>query len=226
MITFSTDEQWYIDQLVETIIQDGLDHKTLTKITFAIIDFFCIRYPERPRRGPKKKYPDSTILKLAMLMHLTGKHGETELLREVNRHYGDYFAEIPDQSRLWYRIRDALPLIERFRRMMHSWLGVAKEETYILDSHPIPVAVKHSRRGKGNGFDLATGGYCASKKLSFYGFKLGMVISQHGIPDMYELFPAAPHDSSLMLELSEHLEAKLLLGDKGFINDSSRELLF
>ena len=161
-----------------------------------------------------------------MLMHLTGKRGETEILREVKRHYRHYFDKLPDQSRLWYRIRAALPLLERFRWALRDWLGVSHQELFIVDSHPIPVAVSKSRWGTGNGFDLATGGYCSSKKLSFYGFKLGMVITAHGIPDMYELFPAAPNDSRIVEELIDHLQDKFLFGDKAFINDQRRQTRF
>ena len=223
MTTFSTAEQWYIDHLAETILEEGMVHENLTKLMFAIIDLFCAKVPKHKRRGPKKKFSDSTILKLDMLMHLTGKRGETEILREVKRHYSHHFDKIPDQSRLWYRIREALPLIERFRWALRDWLGVSHEELFIVDSHPVPVATSTSRWGTGNGFDLATGGKCASKKLSFYGFKLGMVITTHGIPDVYELFPAAPNDSVIVNELIDHLQDQFLLGDKGFINDERRQ---
>lgn len=226
MTTFSTAEQCYIDHLAKTILEEGLVHEKLTELTFAIIDLFCTKVPEQNRRGRKKTYSDKVILKLDMLMHLTGKRGETEILREAKRHYHQYFDKLPDQSRLWYRIREAMPLIERFRRAIHDWLGVSHQELLIIDSHPIPVAVKTSRWGTGNGFDLATGGYCASKKLSFYGFKLGMVITAHGIPDVYDLFPAAPNDSMIVNELIDHLQNKCLLGDKGFINDERREARF
>lgn len=226
MITFSTADQWYIEHLVSTILDEGLTHDTLTELMFAIIDLFCSKFPERKRRGPKKRFPDSTIVKLDMLMHLTGKRGETEILREVKRHYHQYFEVIPDQSRLWYRIRDAMPLIARFRWALRDWLGVTEEEMFIVDSHPIPVAVKTSRWGTGNGFDLATGGYCASKKLSFYGFKLGMVITTQGVPDVFDLFPAAPNDSVIVEELIDHLQDQFLLGDKGFINDERRQNRF
>ena len=91
--------------------------------------------------------------------HLTGKRGETEILREIERHYQQYFVQVPGQSRLWHRIRQALPLIEGFRRYLRDQLGVALEEIRILDSCPIPVALPNSRPGRGNGFDLADGGY-------------------------------------------------------------------
>jgi len=226
MTTFSIGEQWYIDHLAKTILNDGLVHDNLTELMFAVVDLFCANLPDKRRRGPKKKYSDSTIVKIDMLLHLTGKRGETEILREIKRHYRHYFDKLPDQSRLWYRIRDAMPIINRFRWALRDWLGVSHQELLIVDSHPIPVAVKNSRWGTGNGFDLATGGYCASKKLSFYGFKLGMVITAHGIPDVYDLFPAAPNDTMIVEELIDHLNDRFLLGDKGFINDERRQKRF
>lgn len=126
---------------------------------------------------------------------------------------------MPGQSRLWYRIRQALPLIERFRQYLLRLLNVHVEQLRIIDTCPIPVAVSTSRPGQGNGFELADGGYCASKKLSFFGFKLGLVITPQGIPDYFELFPARPHDVALLRELLDPLAHLIVLGDKGFVDD-------
>jgi hypothetical protein len=79
-------------------------------------------------------------------MHLTGKRGETEILREAKRHYRQYFAQLPGQGRLWHRIREALPLIERFRRYLWAQLGVEHEELRILYSMPISVATRPRHR--------------------------------------------------------------------------------
>lgn len=129
-----------------------------------------------------------------MLMHLTGKTGETEILREIEQHYRDYFDQVPDQSRLWHCIHETLPLLERLRQALREQLGIAYEELRSLDSMPISVTVPTSRPGRGNGFDLADSGYCASKKLKYRGFKLEMLMITHGIPDTYDLFSARPHD--------------------------------
>ena len=48
-----------------------------------------------------------------------------------------------------------------------------------------------------------------------------MVITASGIPDQYDLFPAAPNDSVIVDELIDHLQDQLLLGDKGFIDDDT-----
>ena len=118
---------------------------------------------------------------------------------------------------MWHRIRQALPLIEQFRQYLHAQLGLDYEELRILDSLPIPVATSTSRRGRGKGFDVAEGGYCASKKLSYHGFKLGLLMTDPGIPDGYDLFSARPHDVRLLDELLAEAEQLITFGDKGFI---------
>lgn len=218
--------QGYIDELIRSIqAEDELDYQKLVQLLFAIIDHFCTQQEPRRKPGPQPTYSDSTIIKLDMLMHLTGKKGETEILREAQRHYRAYFPQLPDQSRLWHRIRQALPLIEQFRQHLRAQLGVEYEELRILDSLPIVVATKTSRPGRGNGFDRADGGYCASKKLSYHGFKVGLVITAQGIPDVYDLFSARPHDINLLYDLLDDTQDVIVLGDKGFICDPARDRL-
>lgn len=208
----------YLENLIASMCAQRYEHEQLVQLLFGVIDQFCDLLPMRTGAGRPSTYSQRTILKLDMLMHLTGKRGETEILREARRHYRHYFDQLPGQARLWHRIRAALPLIERFRRYLCAQLGVEHEELRILDSMPIPVATPTSPPGRGNGFDLAEGGHCASKKLDYLGFKLGLLITQHGIPDVYDLFPARPHDLQLLEDLLGDAYDIIALGDKGFIS--------
>lgn len=225
MVIPTISNQEKIDALIASMHGQPVIYQELCQLMFAVINRFCEGQPPQTGPGRRKTYPDNDILKIDMLMHLTGKRGETEILREIDRHYRSYFEQVPGQSRLWYRIRQALPLIERFRRHLRDQLGVEWDDIRILDSCPIPVAVSNSRPGRGNGFDLADGGYCASKKLSYLGFKLGLLITPQGIPDVYDLFSARPHDVNLLEDLLGDSWEIIALGDKGFIDDPKRETL-
>lgn len=217
-MVISVPNQDYIDSLIQSIHQQSLTHDRLCQLLFAVIDQFCARLPAQTTRGRKPTYTDSTILKIDMLMHLSGKRGETEILREIERHYTTYFPKCPKQPRLWHRIRQALPRIEQFRRHLRALLRCDEEDLRILDSLPLPVAQPTSRPGRGNGFEWAEGGYCASKKLKYLGFKLGLLITLHGIPDVYDLFSARPHDVQLLNDLlGDHYDL-IGLGDKGFVS--------
>ena len=46
-----------------------------------------------------------------------------------------------------------------------------------------------------------------------------MVITPQGIPEHFELFPARPHDVTLLRELLDPFSEIIALGDKGFIDD-------
>ena len=213
-----------LDELLESM-GESFDFQELVKLMFGLIDDFCRRQPKGKGPGRPKTYTDAVILRLDMLMHLTGKRGETEILREVKRHYRQYFPQLPAQPRLWYRIRDALPLIEAFRRHLCQQLGATEEAVHILDTMPLPVALLESRPGQGNGFDLADWGHCASKDLTYYGFKLGLLITQQGIPTTYDLFPARPHDVRVIHDLLGDAADIIALGDKGFISADTQALL-
>lgn len=217
--------QTYLDSLIASIRTQGLYHDGRCCVRFATIDQFCARQPHRTGPGRPKTYSDATILKLDVLMHLTGKNGETEILREVERHYRTDFDALPDQVRLWHRIRAALPLLEQFRRELCTRLGVPADNLRILDSLPIPVATWTTRRGRSNGFDLADWGHCASKKLTDLGFKLGVLITDTGIPDGYDLFSARPHDVQLLDDLLGEQQAVIALGDKGFLSACKHQQL-
>jgi hypothetical protein len=215
----------YLESIVASIQRDGLVHEHLCYLLFSIVDHFCAQLPPRQGPGRHPTYSSALILKLDLLMHLTGKDGETEILREAARHYRTFFPVLPDQSRLWHRIRAEVSLLERFRRHLRTQLGVAHENLRILDTFPIAVAMPHSRRGKGSRFNLAVGGYCASKKLKYLGFKVGMVLTPQGIPDSYDLFPAKYMDVELLDDLLAGAQDLFVLGDKGFISKRKRETL-
>ena len=72
---------------------------------------------------------------------------------------------------------------------------------------------------------MADAGYCASKNLKYLGFKLGLSITSEGIPDLYDLFPARPHDRRTLDDLLDGASDIYALGDKGFISDPKRAQL-
>lgn len=63
---------------------------------------------------------------------------------------------------------------------------------------------------------------CATKKLKYLGFKAGLLITPQGIPDVYDLFSARPHDVQLLDDLLGESHDVIALADKGFISKRQR----
>lgn len=193
------------------------EHRMRCLLLSRIVDEFCPSPPKHKGPGPQVTFSDNVVLKMDLLGRLSGIRGETELLRHLKRHYAWLFPQLPSQSWLWRRLRQVASKMERLRRRLRHALGVDLEDIRILDTLPLPM-FKTWRPGRGNGFDLADWGHCASKKLTYFGFKLMLSITPGGIPDVYDMCSARPHDVNALEELVEQLRDALALGDKGFIS--------
>ena len=84
-------------------------HQGYLEALLGVVDCFFTHQQKPKGPGRPQKYSDALILKLMLLMHLCRLDGETHVLRHVKRYYHDWFPILPDQSRLWHRIREILP---------------------------------------------------------------------------------------------------------------------
>lgn len=129
--------------------------------------------------------------------------------------------------------------LSRFNRRLHQlrdWLyGIvvalgeifAQGEAFIIDSMPLPVCkrVRASRCRKVRG--KAYCGYCPAKKEKFFGWRLHLVCTAHGIPVAFDLLPAAQHDLTPLHELLVGLPGgACVYGDKGYIADTDAAAIF
>jgi hypothetical protein len=83
MVIPTTSNQEKIDALIASMHGQPVIYQQLCQLMFAVINRFCEGQPPQTGPGRRKTYPDNDILKIDMLMHLTGKRGETEILRPV-----------------------------------------------------------------------------------------------------------------------------------------------
>lgn len=212
--------------IAQKIKEAKSQHQQRVDLLCQIVDEFCPgSEPETELGvGRPETFSDNLILKIEMIGRLSGIKGETELLRHMERHYQWLFPKLPTQSWLWRRLRTLMPKIETFRQTLNIKLGLPLENIRIIDTLPMPV-FKTARPGRGNSFDLTAWGYCASKKLHYYGFKLMLSVTPSGIPDFYDMCSAHHHDINALEELVSPLTNALVLGDKGFIDENRQHHL-
>lgn len=137
----------------------------------------------------------------------------------------------------------------RFSRRLHAlaaegWLeyiveligGLAAQgDAFIIDSMPVPVCkIVRARRCR-KALNTRTGtlartrhyiGKCAAKKWSFYGWRLHLVCTPHGVPVAFQMLPACWHDLTPIYELTFRLPSGArVFADKGYISAAVKRAL-
>jgi len=128
--------------------------------------------------------------------------------------------------------------ISRFNRQLHRYqdflelclqtlLSLARDgEAFIIDSMPVPVCKrKRARRcSKVRGRPFC--GYCKAKDEKFFGWRLHLICTPHGLPVNFTMLPGAFHDLTPIYELSYALPAQSsLFGDKAYNDAIAEEIL-
>ena len=75
-------------------------------------------------------------------------------------------------------------------------------------------------------FENAGFGRCQSKKLKYFGYKTGLVVSHKGLILDYVLGSASPHDSQYGQDLLFQQHDIDILGNMGFPSEKMEEELF
>lgn len=89
----------------------------------------------------------------------------------------------------------------------------------IIDSMPIPVC-KFARAYFSKSFkDIASYGYCDSKKETYFGLKLHALVTIDGFISDFFLTSAGIDDRLAVFELTENKPSLKIIADKGYIDD-------
>jgi Transposase DDE domain len=171
------------------------------------------------RPGPKPECGDSELIAMALIGECRGWHMETELL-SCWKEYRHLFPRIPSQSRFNRRRRNLMQAINLIRQVIVRSLDLSQDNQCLIDSVPIPALQFHlvpSSNADWKAFD-ATYGKAITKKQTFFGYRLHLLITMSGLILDFELTPANATDLEAGFELlSEHID-KEVLGDKGYIS--------
>lgn len=125
---------------------------------------------------------DSEIITISIVGELLTIDSEKAWFGFCRRNLRDLFPKFCDRTRFNRTRRSLHSVIDEIRKQLTCILGYQYESVRIVDSIPISV-YKFGRAYFHKSFKVgATYGYCASKKETYYGFKLHVLASV----DIYE----------------------------------------
>lgn len=193
--------------LVSYVIIDDIYHKIIPD---------SIRFR---RNYTESKLSDSEIITLAIVGEIHGISSEKAWFNYVRKNLKDLFPNLSHRTRFNRTRRNLESVINAIRNEIGNYLGYNQSDFYIVDSMPIHVCgfgrAHFSKRFK----DIATYGYCASKKETYYGLKLHAAVTLDGYITNIELTAANVDDREILWELIPNAYQTIVLGDKGYIGD-------
>ncbi|MEM6610930.1 MAG: IS982 family transposase [Cyanobacteria bacterium P01_C01_bin.72] len=121
------------------------------------------------------------------------------------------------QSQFNRRLRKLGKMLETLRRKWVRQLGGENATSFVIDTKPIPVMGYRRSKRHSDFHGSADYGYCAARKMKYFGYKLVMLSTLKGVPVAYELVSANTDERQSVEGILETVRHCDIYADKGFI---------
>lgn len=202
------------------------------KLTFEMYE------DELDEKGNFEFYPnaptlsDTGVIALALMAESVSIDSENLLFSILKTNYKDAFPEIPDRSRYNVRRRRHASRIEELCKRIGMSLNKDNTLIDLVDSVPIPV-VKNSRERsyrvcREDQETAPRKGFSAVDQRYFIGYKLHLMVDEHGVTSDIQILPANVHDIVALknYEPDWTQQGRTLVGDRGYISAQVQYDLF
>jgi IS5 family transposase len=198
------------------------DLKDLATIIFVIIDdLYEESIPDEIKHRKHKKkaiLTDSEIITIVVLGEILSVDSENAWVSYVRKNMKDLFPRMCERSRFNRLHRNLSSVMMQIRIKLGTILDFTEDDLRIADSFPLPVCAfgraKFAKAFKG---ENANYGYCASKKETYFGYKVHVLCTANGYITDFLISQASTDDRDAVWELIEGYNRRLLLvGDKGY----------
>ena len=194
------------------------DLDTLATALYVTIDELLKQTPQlapwRPRVGITPTLSDAELVTLAVMQALLGFTSEARWLRHADRHLRHLFPYLPGQSGYNKRLRRAAGLIGHTIRAIASDTALWADDVWVVDSTPVECGRSRETAKRSDLAGWAQDGWCASHSRWFWGLRLHLVCTLHGLPVGFGLTGAKAADREVLLDLLA-VEPQLLAARPG-----------
>ncbi|MBM7804803.1 hypothetical protein JOD57_000937 [Geodermatophilus bullaregiensis] len=157
------------------------------------------RAPARPAVGIAPRITDAELVTLAVMQALLGRTSEARWLRFAHaqlRHLFPYLPQQPGYNKRLRALADTLRwLIAVLARDTHLW----SDDVWVVDSTPVECARSREAAHRSALAGWAEYGYCASHSRYFWGLRLHLLCTLHGLPVGFALSGAKADEREVLL---------------------------
>jgi hypothetical protein len=179
--------------------------------------------PWRPDVGIGPSLSDAEQVTLAVMHALLGFTSEARWLRQAREHLRHLFPYLPQQPGYNKRLRRTAGsigcLISALARDTTLWT----DDVWVVDSTPVECGRSRETARRSDLAGWAEYGYCASHSRYFWGLRLHMLATLHGLPVGFALTGAKADERQVLLgildadpELTSGRAGQILIGDKNY----------
>jgi hypothetical protein len=143
--------------------------------------------PRRPAIGIAPRLSNAELVTLAVMQALLGFTSEARWLRYARAHLRHLFPYLPQQPGYNKRLRAAASLIGACIGVLAASTAIWTDDVWVVDSTPVECGRSRETARRSELAGWAEYGYCASHSRYFWGLRLHLVCTLHGLPITFAL---------------------------------------
>lgn len=204
------------------------DLDTLATALYVTCDDLLTEFPEhapaRPPVGLAPRISDAELITLAVMSALLGFRSERRWLRHVHTDLAQAFPYVPKQSGYNKRLRKLAGTIAWLVGELGSRTGIGDDDVWVVDSTPVECGRSRETVHRSDLAGWAEYGYCASHSRWFWGLRLHLVCTLHGLVVGWALSGAKADERAVAEQILAAIPARraggghrqVLIGDKNY----------
>jgi hypothetical protein len=178
---------------------------------------------ERPKVGITPKITDAELITVSVMQALLGYHDESRWIRYARKSLRHLFPQLPKQPGYNKRLRTLGSQMAHLIALLAADTDLWQHPVRIADSTPVQCGTSRATAQNSGLAGWAGYGYCASHSRRFWGLRLHLVTTVHGLPVAFALTNPKADERDVLVDLVSlqpnmfhHQDGLILVVDKGY----------
>jgi hypothetical protein len=159
--------------------------------------------PARPRVGIAPRLTDAELVTHAVMQALLGRTSEARWLRFAHAQLRHLFPYPPQQPGYNKRLRRSADTLRWLIGVLARDTALWTDDVWVADSTPVECARSRDAAHRSELADWAEYGYCASHSRYFWGLRLHLLCTMHGLPVGFAVSGAKADEREVLLGILE-----------------------
>ena len=203
------------------------DLDTLATALYVRTDDLLKTYPQwapaRPLVGIAPRVTDAELVTLAVMQAMLGFTSEARWVRFAGTHLGRAFPYLPQQPGYNKRLRRLGATIGWLVGVLARDSSLWSDDVWVVDSTPVECGRSRETARRSDLAGWAEYGYCASHSRYFWGLRLHLLCTVHGLPVGFALTGAKADERQTLLgildedpDLTAGRAGQTIIGDRHY----------